>query len=129
MKKENGTRSGIDRRTFLKGAGSMATVPVLLSSLNAHGKAQIPHSTGTHAVSTAPVLAEELRMESPHICLAGTWGFRLDLKIQGVAQRWFEQQLKDDQIFLPGSTDQAGYGERTHGPAEGHLSRPFLYTG
>ena len=129
MKKENGTQSGIDRRTFLKGAGSIATVPALLSSFNARGEAQIAHRIGTHGMSTSAVLVEELRMESPHICLAGTWGFRLDPKMQGVEQRWFEQELKDDHIFLPGSTDQGGYGERTHGPAEGHLSRPFLYTG
>jgi len=32
-------------------------------------------------------------------------------------------------IFLPGSTDQAGYGTRTEGPEKGWLSRPVVFEG
>jgi len=63
--------------------------------------------------------------ESP-ISLAGEWRFRLDPQHDGAAQ---QPIAGPDRIFLPGSTDQAGYGTQTHGPEKGWLSRPFMYEG
>lgn len=63
------------------------------------------------------------------VSLAGTWKFALDPASLGVSQQWFNRELGPETIFLPGSTDQAGYGDKTAGPADGHLSRPFEYTG
>ena len=68
-------------------------------------------------------------MEPPHIGLAGTWAFRLDPSGQGVSERWFEGSLGDETIFLPGSTDQAGYGQKNSALSLAHLSRPCIYTG
>ena len=61
--------------------------------------------------------------------LAGTWRFRLDASHAGHQQNWPAQRFDGDTIFLPGSTDQAGYGARTSGPEKGWLSRPFTYEG
>ena len=63
------------------------------------------------------------------IPLAGTWRFRLDAEKWGLEARWQEQRFDGDNIFLPGSTDQAGYGLKTAGASRGWLSRPFLYEG
>src|SRR3989304_5815011 len=62
------------------------------------------------------------------VSLSGTWNFRLDADKVGHAEKWFEQELTD-RIKLPGSTDEAGYGTETTGPANGSLSRPFIYEG
>ncbi|MDP3000997.1 MAG: hypothetical protein Q8N47_26180 [Bryobacterales bacterium] len=63
------------------------------------------------------------------IPLAGNWRFRLDAEKSGVPLRWQEQRFEGDGIFLPGSTDQAGYGLKTAGASRGWLSRPFLFEG
>jgi hypothetical protein len=62
------------------------------------------------------------------LSLAGTWKFRLDPQHVGRLQNWYEQRFSDD-IKLPGTTDEAGYGTKTSGPAYGMLSRPYLYEG
>ena len=67
--------------------------------------------------------------QSP-ISLAGEWRFRLDPQRAGAAQHWEQQAIPGgDRIFLPGSTDQAGYGTKTSGPEKGWLSRPYTYEG
>jgi hypothetical protein len=63
------------------------------------------------------------------IPLEGTWQFRLDAEKSGLQMKWQEQRFEGDVIFLPGSTDQAGYGLRTAGASRGWLSRPFVYEG
>lgn len=63
------------------------------------------------------------------ISLAGSWGFQLDPDKIGHQQKWQERKLDGQVIFLPGSTDQAGFGTRTKGPEKGWLSRPFTYEG
>jgi hypothetical protein len=64
------------------------------------------------------------------ISLAGEWRFRLDPQHTGAAQHWEQQPVAvADRIFLPGSTDQAGYGTKTSGPEKGWLSRPYTYEG
>jgi hypothetical protein len=61
--------------------------------------------------------------------LAGTWSFRLDPQDVGHSENWMAREPGADAIFLPGSTDQAGYGTRTSGPEKGWLSRPYTYEG
>lgn len=64
------------------------------------------------------------------ISLAGEWRFRLDPQKTGAAARWQEQAFSGpERMFLPGSTDQAGYGTKTSGPEAGWLSRPYTYEG
>lgn len=63
------------------------------------------------------------------IPLEGTWQFRLDAEKSGAQLKWHEQRFEGDVIFLPGSTDQAGYGLKTAGASKGWLSRPFVYEG
>jgi len=62
------------------------------------------------------------------ISLAGQWRFRLDAGKVGDKQAWYNTELPG-RIALPGSTDEAGYGTKTEGPAHGHLSRPWRYEG
>ncbi|QOY86859.1 glycoside hydrolase family 2 protein [Paludibaculum fermentans] len=40
-----------------------------------------------------------------------------------------EWTFEGGKIFLPGSTDQAGYGKKTDGPEKGWLSRPATFEG
>jgi hypothetical protein len=63
------------------------------------------------------------------IPLAGSWNFRLDPENLGHAQQWFAHPLGEDIIFLPGDTDQAGYGTKVIHPDTGWLTRPYKYTG
>ncbi len=63
------------------------------------------------------------------IPLEGTWQFRLDAEKSGLQMKWQEQRFESDVIFLPGSTDQAGFGLKTAGASRGWLSRPFVYEG
>ncbi len=57
------------------------------------------------------------------LSLAGEWRFQLG------AQDPAQAIPAGEAIFLPGSTDQAGYGNRTAGPEYGRLSRPYTYEG
>jgi hypothetical protein len=59
------------------------------------------------ALASAAVAADS-------ISVAGTWRFGL---------------AGGDTIFLPGSTDQGGYGTKTAGPEKGWLSRPSTFEG
>lgn len=70
-----------------------------------------------------------LAAQSNVIPLAGTWRFRLDAEKSGSQMKWQEQRFEGDVIFLPGSTDQGGFGLKTGGASRGWLSRPFAYEG
>lgn len=61
--------------------------------------------------------------------LEGSWHFRLDAEKSGLQMMWQDQRFESGMIFLPGSTDQAGFGLETAGPSHGRLSRPFVYEG
>jgi Glycosyl hydrolases family 2, sugar binding domain/Glycosyl hydrolases family 2, TIM barrel domain len=63
------------------------------------------------------------------IPLEGTWNLQLDPAGAGHAERWFERRFSGDTMFLPGSTDQAGYGAKTVTPDKGWLTRPYKYAG
>ena len=66
---------------------------------------------------------------SPSILpLQGNWRFRLDPHSMGVKEGWFSKKLPDT-IKLPGSVEQAGYGNKTETPTIGKLTRLHTYTG
>ncbi len=77
----------------------------------------------------AIVSSPALLAAGSHIPLGGTWEFQLDPQKTGHAERWFERRLGPDTIFLPGSTDQGGYGAKVVTPEMGHLTRPYRYEG
>ena len=62
------------------------------------------------------------------LSLAGTWRFKLDPQNQGIKQRWFNKKLPDT-ISLPGTTDEAGYGEVTNEACADRLSRLYRWIG
>lgn len=116
----------MDRRSFLKAAGAVAAASPLPREI---ANAQQARSSMSPEGPSAQCAADDGGLLPPHIGLAGTWSFRLDPSAQGINERWFEHSLGSETIFLPGSTDQAGYGQKTSGPADAHLSRPYVYTG
>ena len=59
--------------------------------------------------------------------LSGKWAFQLDHEKVGQRQRWFEEDLKDE-ILLPGSTDEAGFGAKSE-PDPVRLTREYRYVG
>lgn len=118
----------MDRRSFLRGASAAAAASPLLEGLTSV-QAEAKELSGQTAIVKQCPAGDNERSLLPHIGLAGTWAFRLDPANLGVNERWFERPLGDDCIYVPGSTDQAGFGEKTRGPATGHLSRPYIYTG
>ena len=62
------------------------------------------------------------------ISLSGEWCFSLDPKNLGEKEKWTGKPL-DDKIALPGTTDQAKYGEKTVGSDYGILTRAYKYVG
>jgi hypothetical protein len=77
----------------------------------------------------AAVAAPLAAADSHRIALEGTWGFQLDSANAGHTERWFDRKLDANTIFLPGSTDQGGYGVKTAAPGKGFLTRPYKYEG
>ena len=59
--------------------------------------------------------------------LRGQWAFQLDDQKVGARERWFNQDLKDE-ISLPGSTDEAGFGAKSE-PDPVRLTREYRYVG
>jgi len=62
------------------------------------------------------------------IPLSGHWQFALDPDDEGTAERWPTTD-PDDSVALPGTTDEAGEGERTTERTPGHLTRRYRYEG
>ena len=60
--------------------------------------------------------------------LSGTWRFRLDPEGRGVAEEWFSLEL-DDEIELPGTTDESRMGELVDERCEDRLSRIWRWIG
>ena len=60
--------------------------------------------------------------------LSGTWQFRLDPEDKGLKENWQGVSFTDH-IILPGTTDEAGYGEKTSGSDFGILTRAWKYYG
>jgi hypothetical protein len=67
--------------------------------------------------------------DAARIALEGTWNIQLDPAGAGHAERWFERPFQGDTMFLPGSTDQGGYGTKIVTPDKGWLTRPYKYVG
>ena len=62
------------------------------------------------------------------ISLAGTWRFALDAKSVGAAEKWFASALPD-QLELPGSCEQRGFGEKVTTPETIRLTHVIKYAG
>lgn len=60
------------------------------------------------------------------LSLAGTWQFSLDPNDKGLKENWQGQSF-DQTITLPGTTDEAHYGEKTSGSDFGILTRAYKY--
>ena len=60
--------------------------------------------------------------------LAGTWQFSLGPADQGMKENWQDRSF-DKTIALPGTTDEAQYGEKTSGSDFGILTRAYKYYG
>ena len=75
------------------------------------------------------IAALQLAAQTNTIPLSGSWRFRLDAEKSGLQMKWQDQRFDESLIFLPGSTDQAGYGLKTAGASRGWLSRPYVYEG
>jgi hypothetical protein len=59
--------------------------------------------------------------------LGGDWAFQLDQNKAGLRERWFSKELTDE-ITLPGSTDEAGFGTKSE-PDPVRLTREHRYVG
>lgn len=59
------------------------------------------------------------------INLSGCWEFELD----SGSDKPQEESHFPNQIFLPGSTDEGGYGEKTEKPIRWYLNRKYQYVG
>jgi len=68
------------------------------------------------------------RSEPETISLAGKWKFRLDPEKVGEKEEWFKTALPDN-IKLPGSCQDQGYGEKVVQPWIGRLTPKFKYEG
>lgn len=60
--------------------------------------------------------------------LAGLWQFQLDKNNKGIDENWQTHSFTE-QIVLPGTTDEAQYGEKTSGSDFGILTRAYTYVG
>ena len=62
------------------------------------------------------------------IDLSGIWSFQLDNEKAGEQQRWYNNDLQE-QINLPGSTDEQGFGIKATEPQLTRLTREYRYVG
>ena len=60
--------------------------------------------------------------------LAGPWQCRLDPEGKGLRECWFDRRF-DQPIRLPGTLDEAGYGEKNTQRTPRWLNRRFVYVG
>ncbi|WFE84270.1 sugar-binding domain-containing protein [Parabacteroides chongii] len=60
--------------------------------------------------------------------LSGSWQFKLDPEDKGLKENWQGTSFTDH-ITLPGTTDEAHYGEKTSGSDFGILTRAYKYYG
>ena len=78
--------------------------------------------TSLICAASQPLAAQEA------VDLSGTWSFQLDDDHVGERGRWFDQDLKDE-ILLPGSTDERGFGVKAVEPQGTRLTREYRYVG
>ena len=109
-------RMTMDRRDFLHTAGR-ATIALGSAALWPGIASALPGES--EADRTARVATD----------LAGAWRFRLNPTEMGREfAAWFRTRLPAE-IALPGTTDIAGFGQRTTGFELGHLTRTFRFEG
>jgi len=63
-----------------------------------------------------------------HLKLDGMWRFGLDEKNVGITEQWYKTNLTKG-IAIPGTTDEAQYGQKTEGSDFGILTRAYKYYG
>lgn len=82
-------------------------------------------------ILTALLLAVMLPLNAQFqktVSLAGEWRFSLDPNDAGEKEDW-QNSVLDGKIPLPGTTDEARYGEKTVGSDYGILTRAYKYIG
>lgn len=94
-----------------------------MSKLNLHGIPAILLTAALLLGHINPAFAEE----TP-IPLAGTWKFQLDPKGAGLGENWFAKKL-DDNIRLPGTTDENHKGIQQDERPTDRLARPWFWKG
>jgi Glycosyl hydrolases family 2, sugar binding domain len=62
------------------------------------------------------------------ISLAGRWKFRLDSANKGESERWYDTKLTDE-LELPGSCEQRGFGIKNTAREKDRLTRSIKYEG
>ena len=62
------------------------------------------------------------------LSLSGIWDFKLDKDSVGISEKWYNQNLPET-IYLPGTTDESKFGEKTDGSDFGILTRAYKYYG
>ncbi|MHC5092221.1 MAG: sugar-binding domain-containing protein, partial [Planctomycetota bacterium] len=62
------------------------------------------------------------------ISLEGQWSFKLDPENVGITEKWFNDSFSES-ITLPGSTDQAGFGNKVTSAHKDRLTREYEYVG
>jgi len=62
------------------------------------------------------------------ISLAGNWDFKLDDQNEGIQKKWYTKEFSNT-IPLPGSTDEAGYGNKDTRLHKDRLTREYEYVG
>lgn len=75
------------------------------------------------------VLLANLQFVSGQSSLSGNWSFRLDPDGRGLDENWFETDLKDTLIQLPGSCEERGFGNRSSIRDSFRLTRKIRYEG
>ncbi|MEO8563396.1 MAG: sugar-binding domain-containing protein [bacterium] len=106
----------MDRRDFLNTAGR-ATIALGSATLWPRIASALPDEAATELAARAAT------------DLAGAWRFRLNPAEMGRQyETWFKTRLPAA-ITLPGTTDEAGFGDRTTGFELGHLTRTFRFEG
>lgn len=76
----------------------------------------------------SPVVQAQERTAGMVQDVTGSWSFQLDPNLIGERERWFEKELTD-QIHLPGSTDENGFGAAADEPELTRLTRERSYYG
>ncbi len=72
--------------------------------------------------------AQKIEHDDNTISLAGKWNIKLDPNDLGVKEEWYNQKLSEN-IDLPGSCEEYGYGTKTTEPAVGKLTRVYTFEG
>ncbi len=73
-------------------------------------------------------LMVNLSLAQEVVSLQGKWTFAMDINDEGLHKKWFLGNMTDE-IFLPGTTDLAGWGTPDQSPWINYLQRRHKYIG